>query len=81
MIVRFEKAFLDSVKKHAAIKKQVEKKVRMIMEHPLTPGGASEGELARVLLLPRQAELHHHLPVLRGLSEERGRRLRRLLRL
>lgn len=43
MIVRFEKAFLDSVKKHAGIKKQVENKVRMIMEHPLAMGEPLKG--------------------------------------
>lgn len=35
MNTRFETAFNDGVKKHAAVKKQIEAKVRMIMEHPL----------------------------------------------
>ena len=38
MNTKFEKAFLQGVKKHAAVKKQVENKVRMIMEHPLDLG-------------------------------------------
>ena len=31
----FEKRFLDAVKKHSSIKKQVEKKIKMIIEHPI----------------------------------------------
>lgn len=38
MEVRFEKAFVEALKKHRSIKKQVEKKVRMIMEHPIEMG-------------------------------------------
>ncbi len=43
MDARFEKAFLEAVKKHAAIKKQVEKKVRMIMDHPTEMGEPLKG--------------------------------------
>ncbi len=43
MAVRFENAFLKAVKKHASIKQQVEKKVRMIMEHPLAVGEPLKG--------------------------------------
>ena len=35
MQVKFEKAFVKALKKHASIKKHVENKVRMIMEFPL----------------------------------------------
>ncbi len=38
MEARFERAFLRALRKHAAIKKQVEQKVRMIMEQPLALG-------------------------------------------
>jgi len=40
---RFEKAFMDAVKKHASIKKQIEKKVQMILEHPIELGEPLKG--------------------------------------
>lgn len=43
MDVRFEKAFLKAVKKHAGIKKQIERKVRQIMEHPVELGEPLKG--------------------------------------
>ena len=36
MHLKFEKAFVKALNKHASIKKHVENKVRMISEHPLT---------------------------------------------
>jgi len=39
----FEDAFLKAVKKHAAIKKQVKKKVDMIMENPIAFGEPLKG--------------------------------------
>ena len=41
----FEKAFVKAVRKHSGIKKQVENKVRMIMEQPLTLGEPLKGNL------------------------------------
>lgn len=41
----FEKAFVKSLRKHAAIKKAVEKKVRMIMEHPVELGEPLKGNV------------------------------------
>ncbi len=38
MELKFEKAFLKSLKKHSSIKKQVQKKVDMIIENPVTMG-------------------------------------------
>jgi len=38
MEAKFEKAFLKAVPKHAAIKKQIEQKVRQIMEFPVELG-------------------------------------------
>ena len=38
MNVIFEKAFLNAIKKHAAIKKLVKKKVDMIIENPIAIG-------------------------------------------
>ncbi len=38
METRFEKGFLKGVRKHAAIKKQIEQKVRQIVEHPIELG-------------------------------------------
>jgi len=38
MEVRFEKTFLKAVKKHAGIKKEIELKVRQIMERPIELG-------------------------------------------
>lgn len=43
MEVKFEEAFLKSVKKHTAIKKQVEAKVRQIMAHPMEMGEPLKG--------------------------------------
>jgi addiction module RelE/StbE family toxin len=38
METKFETAFLKSVKKHASIKKRVQKKVDMIIENPIAIG-------------------------------------------
>ncbi|MCP4697065.1 MAG: hypothetical protein GY862_09465 [Gammaproteobacteria bacterium] len=43
MKAQFEKAFLEGVRKHASIKKQIERKVRHIMEHPLELGEPLKG--------------------------------------
>jgi len=40
----FETAFLKAVKKHAAIKKQVKKKVDMIIENPIAFGEPLKGK-------------------------------------
>jgi len=45
MEARFEEAFLEAVKKHANIKKQIEEKVHRIMQHPLQLGEALKGNL------------------------------------
>jgi mRNA-degrading endonuclease YafQ of YafQ-DinJ toxin-antitoxin module len=42
---RFELAFVKALRKHFAIKNQVERKVRMIMEHPLAMGEPLKGNL------------------------------------
>ena len=39
----FEKAFLDALIKHAAIKKQVKKKVDMIIDNPVAVGEPLKG--------------------------------------
>ena len=39
----FEKAFVRALRKHTGIKKQVENKVRMIMEQPVTLGEPLKG--------------------------------------
>jgi len=39
----FEKAFVKALKKHASIKKDVERKVRAIMEHPVELGEPLKG--------------------------------------
>jgi hypothetical protein len=39
----FEKAFVKALRKHSGIKKQVENKVRMIMEQPLAMGEPLKG--------------------------------------
>ena len=39
----FENAFFKALRKHSGIKKQVENKVRMIMEQPLTLGEPLKG--------------------------------------
>lgn len=39
----FEKAFVKALRKHSGIKKQVENKVRMIMEQPLSLGEPLKG--------------------------------------
>ncbi len=43
MDVRFEKAFLKAVKKHSGIKKQIERKVLQIIEHPVELGEPLKG--------------------------------------
>mgnify|MGYP002640725257 CR=1 FL=1 len=43
MEARFEAAFVKALKKHAAIKKDVERKVRQIMEHPVELGEPLKG--------------------------------------
>ena len=43
MEAKFERAFLKAVKKHASIKKNIEKKVRQIMEHPVELGEPLKG--------------------------------------
>jgi addiction module RelE/StbE family toxin len=43
MEVKFEKAFLKAVKKHASIKKQIENKVLQIMSHPVEKGEPLKG--------------------------------------
>ena len=45
MEVRFEKAFVTALKKHTGIKKQIEKKVRQIIEHPIELGEPLKGKL------------------------------------
>lgn len=45
MKTKFEKAFLKSVRKHAGIKKQIEQKVRQIIEHPVELGEPLKGNL------------------------------------
>jgi len=43
MEAKFEKAFLKAVKKHAGTKKQIEGKVRQIIEHPVEMGEPLKG--------------------------------------
>ncbi len=43
MDVRFEKAFLKAVKKYSGIKKQIERKVLQIIEHPVELGEPLKG--------------------------------------
>jgi mRNA-degrading endonuclease YafQ of YafQ-DinJ toxin-antitoxin module len=43
MDARFERAFIKALKKHAGIKKDVERKVRQIMEHPVEFGEPLKG--------------------------------------
>jgi mRNA-degrading endonuclease YafQ of YafQ-DinJ toxin-antitoxin module len=45
MEVKFEKAFLKAVKKHAGLKKQIEAKVKQIIEHPKELGEPLRGGL------------------------------------
>lgn len=45
MEVKFEKAFLKAVKKHASLKKQIEGKVKQIMVHPIELGEPLKGDL------------------------------------
>ncbi len=45
MEAKFEKEFLKGVKKHSGIKKQIEQKVRRIMEHPVKLGEPLKGNL------------------------------------
>lgn len=43
MEIKFESAFLKAVKKHSSIKKQVRKKVDMIIENPFAIGEPLKG--------------------------------------
>ena len=43
IIPQFEAAFLKAVRKHASIKKQVQKKVDMILENPIAFGEPLKG--------------------------------------
>ncbi len=43
METHFEKAFVKALKKHASIRKDVERKVRQIMEHPIELGEPLRG--------------------------------------
>ena len=43
MDVKFERAFLKAVKKHAGIKKQIERKVLQIIWHPVEMGEPLKG--------------------------------------
>lgn len=45
METQFEKAFLKAVKRHAGIKKQIEQKVRQIIEAPIELGEPLKGNL------------------------------------
>jgi len=45
MKAEFEKAFLKGARKHAGIKKQIEQKVRQIMECPVELGEPLKGNL------------------------------------
>jgi mRNA-degrading endonuclease YafQ of YafQ-DinJ toxin-antitoxin module len=45
MEAQFEKAFLEGLKKHTSIKKQIEQKVRQIMAHPIELGEPLKGNL------------------------------------
>lgn len=43
MEAKFEDAFVQALKKHQSIKKDIEKKVLMIMEHPVEMGEPLKG--------------------------------------
>ena len=43
MEIKFESAFLKAVKKHSSIKKQVRKKIDMIIENPIAIGEPLKG--------------------------------------
>jgi len=45
MKAKFEKEFLKGVRKHSGMKKQIEKKVSQVMEHPVELGGPLKGNL------------------------------------
>jgi mRNA-degrading endonuclease YafQ of YafQ-DinJ toxin-antitoxin module len=45
MEIKFEKAFLKAVKKHAGLKRQIEAKVKQIIEHPVELGEPLKGDL------------------------------------
>jgi len=45
MKAKFEEAFLKGVRKHVGIKKQIERKVHQIMEHPVELGEPLKGNL------------------------------------
>ena len=52
MEVRFEKTFLKAVKKHAGIKKEIELKVRQIMERPIELGEPLKANLREFYSCP-----------------------------
>jgi mRNA-degrading endonuclease RelE of RelBE toxin-antitoxin system len=52
MEARFESAFVAALKKQSAIKKQVQKKVEMIIENPIALGKHLKGR-RRGLIRPR----------------------------
>jgi len=45
MKAMFEKEFLEGVRKHSSIKKQIEQKVCQVMEHPVELGEPLKGNL------------------------------------
>ena len=45
MKAKFEKEFLKDVRKHSGMKKQIEKKVSQVMEHPVELGEPLKGNL------------------------------------
>jgi len=45
MKAEFEKAFMEGVRKHAGIRKQIEQKVRQIINHPVELGEPLKGSL------------------------------------
>lgn len=45
MEVKFEKAFLKAVKKHASLKKQIKAKVKQIIAHPIELGEPLKADL------------------------------------
>lgn len=52
IIPQFESAFLKAVQKHASIKKQVQKKVDMILENPIGVGESLKGDWQRFYSCP-----------------------------
>lgn len=55
MEIKFETAFLKSVKKYASIKKVVQKKVDIIIENPIAMGEPVEEKLAGILFMSGEA--------------------------